>query len=300
MKISDTPANMHLNRVNKHANATKATATENVAAQKVDKPSTSEGINRWFSLIGINNSYSINKNLTLDEKVTRKQKLAEHRKVTNLESILNKAIDFCLDDSKSEEIDPDWFFNFIKMAEDIHSQPMQKLWGQIFAVESNKPGSFSLKTLNILKNLTQKDALIFRHAVNLASRSKGDAHPKLILGYYRKKSILSFFSPHTEHQLNLAQFGLSYPKLLTLMDLGLIHQSEIESGELPVQEKEEWRVSGHSISFSAKYSGVTWVYFKFTSTGAELSKLVNSQRQEHYLTALKDSLSHVFTIESVN
>ena len=32
--------------------------------------------------------------------------------------------------------------------------------------------------------------------------------------------------------LNLSQFGLTYPQILSLIDLGLLHQSEIESGEM--------------------------------------------------------------------
>lgn len=67
---------------------------------------------------------------------------------------------------------------------------MQELWGKIFAVESANPGSFSLKTLGLLKQLTQKDAQIFCNAVNLASKRKGESSLKVILGYYQKKEYL--------------------------------------------------------------------------------------------------------------
>lgn len=265
-------------------------------ADKLDKQAGSERISRWFSQIGIFSGYTSKTRLSIEEKITQKYKLSESRKIANLESILTKALDFCVDDGQSEDLDPDWFFNFINMAEQIHSQSMQKLWGKIFAVESNKPGSFSLQTLNLLKSLTQKDANVFRHAVSLASRSKGDSYPRLIVGYYRKKSIWSLFSANTERQLNLAHFGLSYPNLLALMDLGLIHHSEIESGELEANVSNEWRVSGHILNFAPKHNGITWVYFKFTNTGAELSKLVSSHKQDNYVAALKQTLSAAFTI----
>ena len=183
------------------------------------------------------------------------------------------------------------------MAEEIYSPPMQELWGKIFAVESGKPGSFSLNTLQLLKQLTQKDAVIFRRAVNFASRQRGDSSPKLLIGYYRKKTLWSFFSANSGHQLNLAQFGLSYPDLLALMDLGLIHHSEIESGEIAFGETIEWRISGHTMTLSPRLRSLTLVYFKFTTIGAELSKLVNSQKQDHYVVALRQKLGAVFNIK---
>ena len=55
-----------------------------------------------------------------------------------------------------------------------------------------------------------------------------------------------------DHKLNLAEFGLGYTGILSLMDLGLIHHSEIESGELPIGTSAEWRCAGHNIEFTCK------------------------------------------------
>jgi uncharacterized repeat protein (TIGR03899 family) len=269
-----------------------------------EKPEPSEKlagtgrIAKWFSQVGIYSMFNSHQKHTIDEKISVRLKLKERRKISNLENILSKAINFCLDDGQADDIDPDWFFSFIQMAEEIYSPPMQELWGKIFAVESSKPGSFSLNTLRLLKRLTQKDAVIFRRAVNFASRQKGDTSPKLLIGYYRKKSLWSFFIANSGQQLNLAQYGLSYPDLLSLMDLGLLHHSEIESGELQQGDVTEWRVSGHTMTLSPRIKGLTLVYFKFTTTGSELSKLVNSQKQEHYVMALKQRLSAVFDIKN--
>ncbi|MDP5131242.1 MAG: TIGR03899 family protein [Paraglaciecola sp.] len=278
--------------------AQSSTKTTTEKKPHLDKVAGSGRIAKWFSQAGIYSLGNGKLKKTIDEKITDRLKLKERRKITNLENILNKAINFCLEDGYSEDIDPDWFFSFIKMAEEIYSPPMQDLWGKIFAVESSKPGSFSLNTLQLLKCLTQKDALVFRRALNFASRQKGDHSPKLLIGYYRKKTLWSFLSPHNGDQLNLAQFGLSYPDLLALMDLGLIHHSEIESGEIALGDALEWRVAGHNMTLAAKRRGLSLVYFKFTSTGTELSKLVNSQKQDNYVMALRQQLSAVFNISS--
>lgn len=253
-------------------------------------------ISKWFSQVGVQSAYSDIKSPTLEDKVRLKETILAQRKLKNLENILGRALDFCLDEGKEEELDPDWFFSFINMAEEIHSVDMQELWGKIFAVETARPGSFSLNTLRILKQLTQKDAQIFRHAVNLTSRRKGESTPKLLLGYYQKTNLWSLFSSHKEHQVNLAEFGLSYPDVLLLMDLGLIHHSEIESGELPIGQAVEWRCAGQVINFKAKKAGTTLVYYKFTPTGAELCKLVSRQKQDLYVGALRDALNSCFEI----
>ncbi|NCP66180.1 MAG: TIGR03899 family protein [Paraglaciecola sp.] len=251
---------------------------------------------KWFAQVGVSQTYEKQLLSQRQERIATRQLLREQRKLNNLQRILGRALDFCLDENQPDELDPDWFFSFVAMAEDIHSPAMQELWGKIFAVENSKPGSFSLKTLQILRQLTQRDALVFRQAVNIASRRKGELAPKLLLGYYKKKSIWSMFSSHSEEKLNLAQFGLSYPDLLVLMDLGLIYHSEIESGELLAGEFNEWRSAGLSLDIAAKTSGITLVYYKFTSTGTELSKLVNSVGNEHYGNALKMLLAHGFTL----
>lgn len=269
-------------------------AAKTLSENRLNKQSSQKRIINWFSQVGVQGKNSTFTPINSSEKIKRKNEMWALRKLKNLENILGRALDFCLDDGKDEELDPDWFFSFVKMAEEIFSPAMQELWGKIFAVETARPGSFSLKTLGILKQLTQKDAQIFRHAINLTSRRKGESTPKLLLGYYQKTSLWSFFSSHKEHQLNLAEFGLGYPDILSLMDLGLIHNSEIESGELPIGVSVEWRCAGQTLNLTAKRPGTTLVYYKFTTTGAELCKLVTRKRQDAYVKSLRITIGNAF------
>jgi uncharacterized repeat protein (TIGR03899 family) len=271
-------------------------ATKAVSENKLNRQSSQKRIVNWFSQAGVQEGNSSFKTSSDNEKIKRNKEVLAQRKLNNLEKILGKALDFCLDDGKEEDLDPDWFFSFVKMAEEIFSPAMQELWGKIFAVETARPGSFSLKTLGTLKQLTQKDAQIFRQAVNLTSRRKGESTPKLLLGYYQKTSLWSFFSSHKEHRLNFAELGLGYPDILSLMDLGLIHHIEIESGELPIDISVEWHCAGQTLSLAAKRTGTTLVYYKFTTTGAELCKLVTRTRQDTYVKSLKITLVNAFTL----
>lgn len=274
--------------------ALSTTVAKAPAENRLNKQSSQKRIVKWFSQVGIQSRNGPSQSFTSNERLQRKHEVLAHRKLRNLENILGRALDFCLDDGKEEDLDPDWFFSFVNMAEEIFSPSMQELWGKIFAVETARPGSFSLKTLGLLKQLTQKDAQIFRHAVNLTSKRKGESTPKLLLGYYQQTNLWSFFSPNKEHRLNLAVFGLGYPDILSLMDLGLIHHSEIESGELPMGISAEWRCAGQTLVLSAKRPGTTLLYYKFTTTGAELCKLVTRKRQDNYVKSLKASLENAF------
>lgn len=274
-------------------------------AQAVQQPAKTDSTNieqtrnhmhRWFAQAGVAPSTTPNLKQDTGKRLSRRQNTMNYRKLENLENILALALDFCSSHSSEENLDPDWFFSFVALAEEIYSPPMQELWGKIFAVEVGKPGTFSLRTLQTLKTLTQKDALLFKNAVNIACRKKGEHGAKLLFGYYEKPSFLSLLKLPRNHQINLGQFGLSYPNLLSLMDMGLIYNSEIESGELPLNQNEEWRCGNQSFHLAAKQKGLTLNYYKFTSTGSELLRLVAPATQDAYIQAIKETLKPGFKI----
>ncbi|WP_375278315.1 TIGR03899 family protein [Alteromonas australica] len=250
----------------------------------------------WFSRVGISPSMS-----TLDPKrekqaLERRKQILEIQKAANLQAVLNIALNVAITESQSDSLDPDWFFAFSSMAEEIYSQPMQELWGRIFAVEVSKPGSFSLRSLQLLKSLTHRDAQIFSKAVSMACRRQHDNVPRILVGYHKRRGVLSFLGPSAPQQINLAKMGLSYPDLLALQDMKLLYASEIESGEYEQGQQIFWRCGNESFTLEANRSGVALVYYKFTAVGSELAKLVSRKENSAYLPALKERLSNVFIV----
>ena len=57
--------------------------------------------------------------------------------------------------------DPDWVARFFDGAQDVSSEELQKLWGKILAGEIKSPGQTSLRTLSILRDMTQQEAKDF-------------------------------------------------------------------------------------------------------------------------------------------
>ena len=253
-------------------------------------------ISHWFAQAGVNNPSEDDFERDVNKKAERRRAIKQHRKLHNLEKVLEKALEFCPDSETTDNIDPDWFFSFVDMAENIYSLTMQEIWGKIFAVEISNPGTFSIRTLKTLKELTQRDATIFQLAVGLAARKKGEYSPKILYGYYQKPSFISFLNLNKSHQLNLAEFGLAYPDILSLMDAGLIYNSEIESGELSPKSRTEWRIGNHEIHLAPKRSSLFLNYYKFTPTGAELSKLVTGESSDIYFEKLKTMLTADFEV----
>ena len=85
----------------------------------------------------------------------RAQTRLEHRqllKQINLEAIAAAAVEHLSGPVSTEEVDEDWKTRFFNIAEDVSSSEMQDLWGKILAGEVARPGSYSVRTLEVFLN----------------------------------------------------------------------------------------------------------------------------------------------------
>lgn len=56
------------------------------------------------------------------------------------------------------KIDDDWLYRWRDYAGDVSEEEMQRLWGKLLAGELKAPGSYSLRCLDFLRNLSQDEA----------------------------------------------------------------------------------------------------------------------------------------------
>ncbi len=234
----------------------------------------------------------------INQRAQKRKLLNEARKQQNIEAIMALAMDYCSESTSTEDIDPDWFSQFIQLSEDISSKLMQALWGKILAGEIAHPGTFSFKSLTILKRMTNKEAVSFQHACQLAMTNRKDNSAQIIYGYYIKPGLLNFFALNKKHNVNLSKMNLPYPELLMLMDIELIYHTEIESGELDKEEEMEFNYLGRNVKFIARRNSSVLNYFKFTQTGCELAKLIRLSPQGSYLSELEQVFAGAFEIQS--
>ena len=87
----------------------------------------------------------------------------------NLERILAKSIEHASNVSdievSDEPVDEDWLSRWSKNAEDISDEKLGEIWAKILAGEVQRPGRYSLQTINLLAVLGRKEAsLIEKYA----------------------------------------------------------------------------------------------------------------------------------------
>ncbi|MCW8092697.1 TIGR03899 family protein [Alteromonas sp. ASW11-130] len=297
MKIISSP---HSSPINQVTTEKIDKNVEKASKQQDSVVSSSNGVRDkmrgMFAKVGIMPGMAMHDAKNRKIVVDRRRDIIASNKIANLQSILDVALTTSVPEFESETLDPDWFFAFTHLAENIYSSTMQELWGRIFAAEMAKPGSFSLRSLETLKALTQRDARLFSRAVSIASIRSGDPVPRILVGYHQRRGLSTLLRKVHPHQLNLSTYGLSYPDLLALDDMKLVYATEIESGELLPGKPVRWRCGTHSFSLTANRKGVALVYYKFTAVGAELATLITRQEPSHYLSAIKQLLKPHFTV----
>ena len=94
------------------------------------------------------------------------EKFQSEKRMANMQSIVGQAIEQMPEQVPDTPVDHDWTARFFGNAEDVSDEEMQKLWAKLLAGEVERPGSISLRTLDILRNMTQKEAELFMRAVN--------------------------------------------------------------------------------------------------------------------------------------
>lgn len=233
--------------------------------------------------------------LTLAERAQRRQLMNLERQQYNLERIMELALEYCNDQSVQQDVDPDWFHQYCQQVQDISSSAMQKLWARILAEEIRQPGRFSSGTLHILRKMHVKDAQALQVVSSLVCRQSRDDNALMYFGYSQRGSFWQFIRGRHRGMLSLSQFGLTYPQILSLTELGLIHPSEIESGEYQKRQSLQLCFHGIQLEGQIKYKGIVLHYYKLTQSGVELVNLVNQQHNPLYVQALQTLLAPVTT-----
>ncbi|MGY0616530.1 TIGR03899 family protein [Vibrio sp. FJH11] len=226
----------------------------------------------------------------------REQRRKEQRQ-KNLEQILKLAHRGCKDETAGEP-DQDWLYRFFEMAQDIHGSSMQKLWAQVLKREVTNPGSTSMKALKVLKDMSPKEAQTLQRAASLACSFGGDSSRKLLIGYKAQNGLFSFGKREATSNLNMGTFHLPYSSLLVLIELGLLHSAELESGEISVETPLSLTYQGKNLSLHANAKRVRLLYYRFSPTGNELCTLLGNKPNPEYYEKILFILNHKFTVKS--
>ncbi|NRF17161.1 TIGR03899 family protein [Vibrio coralliilyticus] len=228
------------------------------------------------------------------ERALIRERRYKEQKQKNLEQILKLAHLSCKDETAGDP-DQDWLHRFFNMAQEVHNSSMQRLWAQVLKREVTNPGSTSMKALKVLQDMSPKEAQTLQRAASLACSFGGDTSRKLLIGYRAQGGIFSFGKRNVTGNINVGNFQLPYSSLLVLFELGLMHGTELESGEIELDSPLPLNYQGKQLSLQAHSKGVRLLYYRFSPTGNELCKLLGNKPNMQYYDQMVALLSQKFT-----
>ena len=197
----------------------------------------------------------------------------EIRKQNNIDKVTRIAIEELENESSisSTPVDEDWAVRFFNIVEDITDEQMQILWGKILAGEVKSPNSFSIRTIEFLKNMIKIDAELFTKASNYVITSDD--------GY--------FFFKGAKNEM-LEKHGLSYDERQKLIEIGLIRTGERTALIFdPKPENVETYYRSGKYIIKCKIKVGTPIcdipVFMLTTIGKELLKLITITQIEAYI-----------------
>ncbi|MFQ1894834.1 DUF2806 domain-containing protein [Aeromonas veronii] len=167
-------------------------------------------------------------------------------------------------DPPSKNIDDDWLFRWRDYAGEISNESMQSLWGRILAGEVKSPGSFSLRTLEFMRNLSQEEAKAIEHLLQFVTGGV----------IWRDDSL-----------------GIPFSTLMSIQDLGVI--SGVESLGLTTR----WQSDDQSAFVKAIISNGKVLIIKHENPKKEVSLpvyiLTNTGKQLLRLGKFQSNIPHL-------
>ena len=234
----------------------------------------------------------------IENEIDRRVESHFQKRVNNLAQIVARA-ERALPPGQVPDVEPDmaWTSSFSNAAQDISDEDMQEMWAKVLAGEVASPGSTSLRTMNILRNLDQPTAQMFRRLCSIAVAIsipgvkdfdhrvislKGNAAQNSLRDYGLAFDVLNRLN---EHELIIADYNswFDYRPCIARQRtdgpgrevmLGFKYQGQMW-GLVPEGERDQNKES--------KVSGVA-----LTSAGRELSRVVELETVPQYDKALRD------------
>lgn len=222
-------------------------------------------------------------NATLTERAQERTNFQEAKKQLNIENVTAFAAEELRNEPPitDEPLDEDWTTRFFRIVEDVSNEEMQALWGKILAGEIKQPKSYSLRTLELIRNLSQNDADIFMKVAKFAVKS-GDK-------YY-------IFNGTNKEKMD-KDFGIKYGDIALLTEIGLIQPGTFVQYMLLQQptDSESILLAGNVIliiKIKANTPTINMPVDVFSNAGNELMNLINPAPPMNYLSYLANSIKN--------
>lgn len=182
----------------------------------------------------------------------------------------------------NENIEDDWLFRWRDSAATTTSEKLQDLWGRVLAGEMKSPGSYSLRTLDFIRNLSQREASDIQQ----------------LFSFELLNSIIKYEAPKDEYENEHLDNFLNVEYLIKMQALGIISGADSFgcTMTLPSRDKDSYvyfieynnkimRITHDDLNHSIKFNIIM-----FTPLGLELRSLCSIHLDSEYLNFIIKSL----------
>lgn len=192
----------------------------------------------------------------------------------------------------STPVDEDWISSFFDFVANVSNEQMQILWGKVLAGEIEKPDSFSIRTLDILRKMTQEDAHCFSKIVPFVLKCPGN----------KEATFYDFFVPggFGSKDRILEKCGVAFSDIVRLDEAQLVSANSLISVGGVLQPGEDILFEGATKAVTVKNgkSNEVEIYcpaYLLTAAGIELLAVVSGTEcgcaPEWYLQEFAKSLT---------
>lgn len=208
------------------------------------------------------------------------------REQENLEKIFDVAADDIkqITDGSDKTVDDDWLVRFKNISKDISSEEMQYIWGKILANEVEKPGSFSMRTLETIRNLSKTEAAVFQKIIPFVIQLNKDY----------------FVSSDSEI---VKKYGIKYGDIMVLDECDLVELNEVSYNPMMKKGSQRNLITDRRIAIITGTSEtsvkVSFSAYKLTNAGKELYQiLAHSPNNDYFM----DVIEYIFNenIENIS
>ena len=220
-------------------------------------------------------------NPPIEERTQERLNFQETKKQLNIENVTAFAAEELKNEPPvtDEPLDEDWTTRFFRIVEDISNEEMQALWGKILAGEIKQPKTYSIRTLELIRNLSKIEANTFMKVANFAIKSGNS----------------NYLFKGTDEELLSTKYNINYGEIALLIEIGLVQPGDFVSYQLLQQTKDTQSVftSGNFIMIAkikANTPTIDMPVNVFSNSGNELLKLIKSNPPFDYLTAIVNSI----------
>ena len=189
--------------------------------------------------------------------------LQETIKQHNIENVIDNAYEILEKEERcsKEPVEQGWINRFFDSVADISDEDLQKLWGKVLAGEIKQPKSYSLRTLETLKNLSKHEGELFQK----------------IAPYILREGNNCFLLSNSEI---LNKYNIQYKEIMQLDECGLINSGASVSLTISLSNSNNADIFNKSymLSLESLSSSITQIAigdYALTRAGIELYSILD-------------------------